>query len=133
MAIDPSRIGVLHLHHLAFGATPALIRALPSHPRMALVHGTDLIFSEAHRDQLQVLRETARAADAIMVPTGAKADHLPRGYFLDEFELPPRQSSSSEKAHPSRAKSMAPHVRIARSTARGEAPACDGVGEEGGR
>ncbi|MFF0115977.1 glycosyltransferase family 4 protein [Streptomyces prasinus] len=75
-AIDPAQIGVLHLQHLAFGATPALIRALPLHPRIALVHGTDLIFAEAHRDQLQVLRETARAADAIVVPTGAMADHL---------------------------------------------------------
>lgn len=76
MAIDPAQIGVLHLQHLAFGAAPALMRALPLHPRIALVHGTDLIFAEAHRDQLQVLRETARAADAIVVPTGAMADHL---------------------------------------------------------
>ncbi|MFF6790774.1 glycosyltransferase family 4 protein [Streptomyces filamentosus] len=75
-AINPSQIDVLHLHHLAFGATPALIRALPTHPRIAMVHGTDLIFAEAHRDQLQVLRATARAADAIVVPTGAMADHL---------------------------------------------------------
>ncbi|PBC97303.1 glycosyltransferase involved in cell wall bisynthesis [Streptomyces sp. Ag82_O1-15] len=76
VAINPAQIGVLHLQHLAFGATPALIRALPAHPRIALVHGTDLIFAKAHRDQLQVLRETARAADAIVVPTGAMADHL---------------------------------------------------------
>lgn len=75
-AIDPAQIGVLHLQHLTFGATPALLRALPAHPRIALVHGTDLIFAEAHRDQLQVLRETARAADAIVVPTGAMADRL---------------------------------------------------------
>ncbi|MFI5800494.1 glycosyltransferase family 4 protein [Streptomyces sp. NPDC051677] len=75
-AIDPTQIGVLHLQHLTFGATPALIRALPAHPRIALVHGTDLIFAEAHRDQLQVLRETVRAADAIVVPTDAMADHL---------------------------------------------------------
>ncbi|MFI9210980.1 glycosyltransferase family 4 protein [Streptomyces sp. NPDC053253] len=75
-AINPSQIDVLHLHHLAFGATPALMRALPTHPRIALVHGTDLIFAEAHRDQLQVLRATARAADAIVVPTGAMANHL---------------------------------------------------------
>ncbi|MGC9501817.1 glycosyltransferase family 4 protein [Streptomyces sp. WG7] len=75
-AIDPTQIRVLHLHHLAFGATPALMRALPAHPRIALIHGTDLIFAEAHRDQLQVLCETARAADAIVVPTGAMADHL---------------------------------------------------------
>ncbi|MEU6403045.1 glycosyltransferase family 4 protein [Streptomyces sp. NPDC046985] len=76
MAIDPAQIGVLHLQHLSFGAAPALMRALPLQPRIALVHGTDLIFAEAHRDQLQVLRETARAADAIVVPTGAMADHL---------------------------------------------------------
>ncbi|MFE7213819.1 glycosyltransferase family 4 protein [Streptomyces sp. NPDC057611] len=76
MAIDPTQIGVLYLQHFAFGAAPALMRALPLHPRIALVHGTDLIFAEAHRDQLQVLRETARAADAIVVPTGAMADHL---------------------------------------------------------
>ncbi|MEU3654447.1 glycosyltransferase family 4 protein [Streptomyces sp. NPDC032161] len=76
LAIDPAQIDVLHLQHLTFGATPALIRALPLHPRIALVHGTDLIFAEAHRDQLQVLREAARAADAIVVPTGATADRL---------------------------------------------------------
>ncbi|MEV6394428.1 glycosyltransferase family 4 protein [Streptomyces sp. NPDC051907] len=75
-AISPGQIGVLHLQHLTFGATPALLRALPAHPRIALVHGTDLIFAEAHREQLQVLRETARAADAIVVPTSAMADHL---------------------------------------------------------
>nr|WP_202500248.1 glycosyltransferase family 4 protein [Streptomyces sp. SID5476] len=75
-AIDPTRIDVLHLQHLTFGATPALIRALPAHPRIALVHGTDLLFAEAHRDQLQVLRETTKAADAIVVPTSAMADQL---------------------------------------------------------
>lgn len=75
-AVDPKQIGVLHLQHLAFGATPALIRALPSHPRIALVHGTDLLFAETHRDQLQVVRETARGADAIVVPTSAMANRL---------------------------------------------------------
>ncbi|MQT01749.1 glycosyltransferase family 4 protein [Streptomyces jumonjinensis] len=77
-AIDPARIGLLHLQHLAFGATPALLRALPTHPRIALVHGTDLIFAENHRDQLQVLRETVRAADALVVPTTAMIDRLLR-------------------------------------------------------
>ncbi|MFF9788896.1 glycosyltransferase involved in cell wall biosynthesis [Streptomyces sp. 2333.5] len=75
-AIDPTRISVLHLHHLAFGATPALIQALPKPPRIALVHGTDLLFAETHRDQLDVLQQSARAADAIVVPTGAMADRL---------------------------------------------------------
>ncbi|WP_367433213.1 glycosyltransferase family 4 protein [Streptomyces celluloflavus] len=74
--IDPSQVDVLHLQHVAFGATAALLRALPAHPRIALVHGTDLLFAETHRDQLQVLRETARAADAIVVPTNAMANRL---------------------------------------------------------
>ncbi|MFE6481772.1 glycosyltransferase family 4 protein [Streptomyces sp. NPDC057757] len=74
--IDPSSVDVLHLQHLAFGGTPALMRALPAHPRIALVHGTDLLFAEAHRDQLRVLQETTRLADAIVVPTGAMADRL---------------------------------------------------------
>lgn len=74
--LEPSDVDVLHLQHLTFGGTPALIRVLPFHPRIALVHGTDLLFAEAHRDQLRVLRETARAADAIVVPTGAMADQL---------------------------------------------------------
>ncbi|MGW2331189.1 glycosyltransferase family 4 protein [Streptomyces sp. NPDC001700] len=74
--LDPARIDVLHLQHLAFGATPALLRALPDHPRIALVHGTDLLFAEAHRDQLQILHESTRAADAIVVPTHAMADRL---------------------------------------------------------
>ncbi|MFD8079523.1 glycosyltransferase family 4 protein [Streptomyces sp. NPDC059718] len=77
-AIDPADISVLHLQHLAFGATPALIRAFPQHPRIALVHGTDLLFAEAHRDQLRILHATARHVDAIVVPTGAMADRLIR-------------------------------------------------------
>ncbi|MFE0192480.1 glycosyltransferase family 4 protein [Streptomyces sp. NPDC058989] len=75
-AIDPAQISVLHLHHLAFGATPALIQALPAPPRIALVHGTDLLFAETHRDQLAILQQSARDADAIVVPTGAIADRL---------------------------------------------------------
>lgn len=74
--LEPASITVLHLQHLAFGATPALIRALPAHPKIALVHGTDLLFAELHRDQLRVLRETARTVDAIVIPTGAMADRL---------------------------------------------------------
>ncbi|MGM9467120.1 glycosyltransferase family 4 protein [Streptomyces murinus] len=76
--LDPSAVDIVHLQHLAFGGTPALIRALPAHPRLALVHGTDLLFAEAHRDQLRVLRETTRLADALVVPTGAMADRLLR-------------------------------------------------------
>jgi glycosyltransferase involved in cell wall biosynthesis len=75
-AVDPGEVGVLHLQHLAFGATPALLRAFPERPRIALVHGTDLLFAEAHPEQLATLREAAWAADVVVVPTGAMADRL---------------------------------------------------------
>ncbi|MFI1184376.1 glycosyltransferase family 4 protein [Streptomyces sp. NPDC020799] len=75
-ALDPDTIGVLHLQHLTFGAAPALLRALPDHPGIALVHGTDLIFAAANRHQHQVLTDTTRLADAIVVPTPAMADRL---------------------------------------------------------
>jgi glycosyltransferase involved in cell wall biosynthesis len=75
-AVDPGKVEVLHLQHLAFGATPALLRAFPNHPRIALVHGTDLLFAETHPEQLATLREAAWAADVVVVPTGAMADRL---------------------------------------------------------
>ncbi|MEV4921620.1 glycosyltransferase family 4 protein [Streptomyces roseoverticillatus] len=74
--IDPDQVGVLHLQHLTFGATPALLRALPAHPSIALVHGTDLLFAETNHHQHQVLTDTTRIADAIVVPTPAMADRL---------------------------------------------------------
>ncbi|MFE7638850.1 glycosyltransferase family 4 protein [Kitasatospora sp. NPDC057518] len=69
---------VLHLQHLAFGATAALQQVFPDRPSIALVHGTDLLFAEDHPTQAAVLRETAASADAIVVPTGAMADRLRR-------------------------------------------------------
>ncbi|WKK26933.1 glycosyltransferase family 4 protein [Streptomyces olivoreticuli] len=75
-ALDAEQVGVVHLHHLAFGATPALLDALPGRPAIALVHGTDLIFAQAHRRQHQVLLDSVRRARAIVVPTAAMADHL---------------------------------------------------------
>ncbi|MFG3268549.1 glycosyltransferase family 4 protein [Streptomyces bobili] len=112
-ALDPARIGVLHLQHLTFGATPALIRALPAHPRIALVHGTDLICARTHRDQMQVLHETARAADAIVVPTAAMADlllkitpidrrkitHIPWGIPDQLLTTPPPRSPRPSTSH----------------------------------
>ncbi|MFG2197124.1 glycosyltransferase family 4 protein [Streptomyces sp. NPDC048639] len=67
---------VLHLQHLTFGATAALQRVCPDQPRIALVHGTDLLFAADHPTQTDVLRETAASADAIVVPTRAMADRL---------------------------------------------------------
>ncbi|WP_433891360.1 glycosyltransferase family 4 protein [Streptomyces sp. CA-111067] len=75
-AIDPTAISTLHLHHLAFGASPALLAALPTARSIALIHGTDLLYAERYADQLAVLQHCAGAADAIVVPTNAMADRL---------------------------------------------------------
>ena len=74
--LGPGEVDVVHLQHLTFGATPALLRTLPDHPAVALVHGTDLLFAETYPDQLRVLRGTVHRADAIVVPTSAMADRL---------------------------------------------------------
>ncbi|MGW4412553.1 glycosyltransferase family 4 protein [Nonomuraea sp. NPDC004702] len=74
--IDPARIEVVHLQHLAFGASAALTRLLPRHPTLALVHGTDLLFATDHPTQRRVLAETVAASRAIVVPTTAMADRL---------------------------------------------------------
>jgi glycosyltransferase involved in cell wall biosynthesis len=75
-AIQPEDVSTLHLHHLAFGASPALLRALPAARRIALVHGTDLLYASMYPNQHDVLQHCAGAADAIVVPTKAMADHL---------------------------------------------------------
>lgn len=67
---------VIHLQHLAFGATPALQRVFPEQAKIALVHGTDLLYAAENRTQAEVLRATADTADAIVVPTEAMADNL---------------------------------------------------------
>ncbi|MEV0129583.1 glycosyltransferase [Dactylosporangium sp. NPDC050688] len=69
---------VVHLQHLTFGATPALLSALPHAATIALVHGTDLLVAAEDRTQAQVLRDTVAAADAVVVPALAMADRLRR-------------------------------------------------------
>jgi glycosyltransferase involved in cell wall biosynthesis len=68
----------VHLQHLAFGATAALLRVFPDVPKIALVHGTDLLFAEEYPTQAEVLRQAAAAADVVVVPTAAMADRLLR-------------------------------------------------------
>src|ERR1700689_822634 len=69
--ISPPEGAVAHLQHLAFGASPALIAAFPRMTKIALVHGTDLLFAQEHRTQHQVLQQVSAAAAAIVVPTVA--------------------------------------------------------------
>jgi glycosyltransferase involved in cell wall biosynthesis len=76
--IIPSDVAAVHLQHLAFGATPALIHLLPKHPQLALVHGTDLLFAARHRTQQRVLMQAVRAARRVVVPTLAMTDVLSR-------------------------------------------------------
>src|SRR5882724_5915974 len=77
-AIQPPEKAVAHLQHLAFGASPALIAAFPGMTRIALVHGTDLLFAQEHPTQRHILQQVVAAAAAIVVPTAAMADHLAR-------------------------------------------------------
>ncbi|MFF5204981.1 glycosyltransferase family 4 protein [Streptosporangium sp. NPDC000396] len=72
----PEDYGILHLQHLAFGATPALLRAFPRHPSLAFVHGTDLLFAVDNPTQREVLGEAAAAADVVVAPTTAMIDLL---------------------------------------------------------
>lgn len=72
----PDDYALVHLQHLAFGATPALLRAFPDHPHVALVHGTDLLFAADYPTQGEVLREAAERARTVVVPTAAMADLL---------------------------------------------------------
>lgn len=72
----PGEQDVLHLQHLAFGATPALLRGYPKHPGIALVHGTDLLFAERYPTQHDVLIEAVAASRAVVVPSAAMADRL---------------------------------------------------------
>jgi glycosyltransferase involved in cell wall biosynthesis len=72
----PEDYGILHLQHLAFGASPALLRAFPRHRSIALVHGTDLLLAADSRTQRQVLVSATGRAAAVVVPTLAMADLL---------------------------------------------------------
>lgn len=74
----PQDYDVVHLQHLAFGATPALLHAFPDHPSIALVHGTDVIFAADHPTQAEVLRQAVAKADTIVVPTTAMSARLRR-------------------------------------------------------
>jgi glycosyltransferase involved in cell wall biosynthesis len=74
----PDHYDVVHLQHLAFGATPALQHAFPDLPHVAILHGTDLLFAETHPTQAEVLRRTADSAHAVVVPTTAMVERLAR-------------------------------------------------------
>lgn len=67
---------VIHLQHLTFGATPALERVFPEQAKIALLHGTDLLYAAEYQTQAEVLRQTAHSAAAVVVPTTAMADLL---------------------------------------------------------
>lgn len=69
---------LLHLHHLAFGASPALIDAFPDVPAIAFIHGTDILAAEANPGQHGELVRITDHVDAIVAPTRAMAYRLYR-------------------------------------------------------
>ncbi|MCY1144075.1 glycosyltransferase family 4 protein [Actinoplanes sp. Pm04-4] len=69
---------VIHFQHLTFGATPALQRVFPNQPKVALLHGTDLLFAAEYPTQADVLKQAADVSAAVVVPTRAMADLLRR-------------------------------------------------------
>ncbi|WP_435108844.1 glycosyltransferase family 4 protein [Nocardiopsis synnemataformans] len=69
---------VLHLHHLAFGASPALADAFPQAPALALIHGTDLLYADQSLTQHAVMVRLAHYAQRIIAPTAAMVDLLVR-------------------------------------------------------
>lgn len=70
------RPDVLHLHHLAFGASPALVKAWPHAAAIALIHGTDLLYARHSHAQHTVLTDIAHHARYVVAPTPAMADQL---------------------------------------------------------
>ncbi|MEC3891824.1 glycosyltransferase family 4 protein [Nocardiopsis sp. LDBS1602] len=69
---------VLHLHHLAFGASPAMLQAFPTIPALALIHGTDLLYARVCPTQRTILTRVAHRAQVVVAPTPAMADQLSR-------------------------------------------------------
>ncbi|MGW1067481.1 glycosyltransferase family 4 protein [Streptomyces aureus] len=67
---------VVHFQHLTFGATPALQRIFPDQPKVALLHGTDLLFAAEYPTQAEVLKQATDSSAAVVVPTKAMADLL---------------------------------------------------------
>jgi glycosyltransferase involved in cell wall biosynthesis len=77
-AITPPDGAIMHLQHLAFGASPALLHAFPRLQAIALVHGTDLLYAEGHTTQARVLHRITQSASRIVVPSVAMANRLRR-------------------------------------------------------
>ncbi|MFJ4413001.1 glycosyltransferase [Streptomyces sp. NPDC088925] len=72
-ALDGTAPAVLHLHYLTFAGTEALLQAFPHTPRIAFVHGADVLAAERDRDHHDTLRETVRRAETIVIPNESLA------------------------------------------------------------
>ena len=78
-----SSVDVVHLQHMAFAASEALLESFPLQPSLALVHGTDILYARRYQTQREVLMHIAEACSGIVVPTNAMADIL-----IAEFAVP---------------------------------------------
>ena len=75
--LDPAQAdAVVHCHGLTSPMTQALTRVLPDAPRVALLQGIDLARAERDARWWQMLRRTATAMAAIVVPSAASGERL---------------------------------------------------------
>ena len=97
---------IVHLQHLAFGMTPALLMAFDRTPAIAFCHGTDLLAAIRSPEEARSMIEIADRVDRIIFPTlamyelcaglsglsiASKSEIVPWGVRSSEFELlPPR-------------------------------------------
>jgi hypothetical protein len=48
-------VDVVHLQHMAFAASEALLNSFPLHPSLALVHGTDILYARRYATQREFI------------------------------------------------------------------------------
>ena len=98
---------IVHVQHLAFGMTPALLMAFDHTPTIAFCHGTDLLAATKNPQEARSMIEIADRVDRILFPTLAmyqlcselsglsiapKSEIVPWGIPSSKFELLPMRS-----------------------------------------
>ena len=98
---------IVHVQHLAFGMTPALLMAFDHAPTIAFCHGTDLLAAIRNPQEARSLVEIADRVDRIVFPTHAmyelcaelsglsiasKSEVVPWGIRSSKFEWLPTRS-----------------------------------------
>ena len=99
---------IVHVQHLAFGMTPALLMAFDDTPTIAFCHGTDLLAASRNPQEARSMIEIADRVDRILFPTlamyelcaelsglsiASKSEIVPWGIRSSKFELSPTRSA----------------------------------------